>query len=423
MASPSPTHGSTPLPVSSLRAVSPTPSVSERVIERFGGIRPMAHKLEIPVTTVQGWKKRGVIPSNRLNDLCSAARRHGIILDENDLKAIGLAEALSDEPAVGTTETTSPSPVLSSSSALDPVSSPEPRIEPAPAGSESQVSVFPSVTTAMDNKPSQVLTAIPALSPNAWAGISLAAAVVTLIGVGVALINTPTSPLWQSKIGTLESQMSTVSASQSTTTAALVTRLTSLERSLPELERKIGNSVPVAQLLAMNQLRASLISSAPFTAELASVLLSGITNPGLKATLDRLTPVASGIATQDDLALWFPETAWEISQAATAGDPGARLLDRTTGWMASWARSLHRATFDPAGTSFRTILADAGAALVGGDLAGTVEQLSRLTGPAADAALPWLTAARARLTADQARALLGDHMLALSAPILPGLGK
>lgn len=48
------------------------------IIERFGGIRPMARKLSEPVTTVQGWKKRGVIPSNRLNQITQAALEHNI---------------------------------------------------------------------------------------------------------------------------------------------------------------------------------------------------------------------------------------------------------------------------------------------------------------------------------------------------------
>ncbi|MCW2235757.1 COG4223 family protein [Azospirillum canadense] len=74
----------------------PTPSDSspaaggpavERIIERFGGIRPMAHKLDIPVTTVQGWKKRGAIPLNRHADLRAAAAKHRITLDEADLEA------------------------------------------------------------------------------------------------------------------------------------------------------------------------------------------------------------------------------------------------------------------------------------------------------------------------------------------------
>jgi hypothetical protein len=54
---------------------------AEIVIELFGGIRPMAAKMGVPVTTVQGWKKRNVIPGNRRNDVIRAAAAHGIALD------------------------------------------------------------------------------------------------------------------------------------------------------------------------------------------------------------------------------------------------------------------------------------------------------------------------------------------------------
>ena len=35
-------------------------SDTETIIKAFGGIRPMASKLDVPVSTVQGWKQRGV---------------------------------------------------------------------------------------------------------------------------------------------------------------------------------------------------------------------------------------------------------------------------------------------------------------------------------------------------------------------------
>lgn len=55
---------------------------AEKIIERFGGIRPMATKLGIPVTTVQGWKKRDSIPDNRLDDVLAVARMHRIDLSD-----------------------------------------------------------------------------------------------------------------------------------------------------------------------------------------------------------------------------------------------------------------------------------------------------------------------------------------------------
>lgn len=54
----------------------------EEIIERFGGIRPMAGKLEVPVTTVQGWKKRNAIPRRREEQIIQAALEHNIELSD-----------------------------------------------------------------------------------------------------------------------------------------------------------------------------------------------------------------------------------------------------------------------------------------------------------------------------------------------------
>ena len=75
---------------------------AERIIAQFGGIRPMAHKLEVPVTTVQGWKKRGVIPEPRHAEIRQAAEARGIELDADVLRLA----AGQDEAAAGTQATT-----------------------------------------------------------------------------------------------------------------------------------------------------------------------------------------------------------------------------------------------------------------------------------------------------------------------------
>ena len=78
----------------------PNGTAAERIIEKFGGIRPMAHKLNMPVTTVQGWKKRGAIPSNRHPDLLAAASRHNVTLDQAELDAAAPAdERPTEEPS------------------------------------------------------------------------------------------------------------------------------------------------------------------------------------------------------------------------------------------------------------------------------------------------------------------------------------
>ncbi|MGO4125671.1 uroporphyrinogen-III synthase [Inquilinus sp. YAF38] len=75
-----------PLPEDALALPSEGPlTPTERVIEAFGGIRPMAAKLTVPVTTVQGWKRRNAIPEQRHADILAAAKTHGIALDPAEL--------------------------------------------------------------------------------------------------------------------------------------------------------------------------------------------------------------------------------------------------------------------------------------------------------------------------------------------------
>ena len=50
------------------------------IIKKFGGLRPMSSKINVPVSTIQGWKKRGRIPKSRHADIQSAAQLHDIEL-------------------------------------------------------------------------------------------------------------------------------------------------------------------------------------------------------------------------------------------------------------------------------------------------------------------------------------------------------
>lgn len=60
--------------------------VSE-IIEAFGGLRPMAGKLKVAVSTVQGWKERDSIPTARHSEILEAAKTHNIALDPAVLAA------------------------------------------------------------------------------------------------------------------------------------------------------------------------------------------------------------------------------------------------------------------------------------------------------------------------------------------------
>lgn len=58
------------------------------LIARFGGVRPMAGRLGVPVSTVQGWKQRDAIPLARREQIRTAAAEHGIDLDADMLAPV-----------------------------------------------------------------------------------------------------------------------------------------------------------------------------------------------------------------------------------------------------------------------------------------------------------------------------------------------
>ena len=68
----------------------PESTAALAVIELFGGIRPMANKLNVAVSTIQGWKERSHIPENRHEEVRAAARKHGIKLEDRLLASSGV---------------------------------------------------------------------------------------------------------------------------------------------------------------------------------------------------------------------------------------------------------------------------------------------------------------------------------------------
>ncbi|QJE73212.1 hypothetical protein HHL28_09030 [Aerophototrophica crusticola] len=154
------------------------------MIERFGGIRPMAAKLGIPVTTVQGWKKRGHIPENRRADILDAAARHTVALSEAELDA-----AMAPEPA-GASET--------EMEVIPPARQDDaPGLQPAVLPSEPMADTPPQPDPwAADFKPEPVpdreplppppspIPAAPSRKGNGLAAVALAASLLAL-GVGL----------------------------------------------------------------------------------------------------------------------------------------------------------------------------------------------------------------------------------------------
>ncbi len=60
------------LPAEELEASSDVVNLPQDVIQRFGGIRPMARAMKVPASTVASWKRRGRIPRHRRQEIAEA---------------------------------------------------------------------------------------------------------------------------------------------------------------------------------------------------------------------------------------------------------------------------------------------------------------------------------------------------------------
>lgn len=173
----------------------------DRIVERFGGIRPMANKLDIPVTTVQGWRKRGAIPLARHADLRVAATKHAIALDDADLDAATPTEeraAADSAPVTETTvaETPTTTPESPQTEATLNAAAPDDaaKLDAAPAAESSTAPVAESVAApaaSVEPPPSLPLPAPDYLDePRSASGFASALSIVALL-VGAAALAEP----------------------------------------------------------------------------------------------------------------------------------------------------------------------------------------------------------------------------------------
>ncbi|MBE9553881.1 MAG: hypothetical protein IMF05_10505, partial [Proteobacteria bacterium] len=169
------------------------PSIPDgEIIERFGGIRPMASKLGVAVTTVQGWKERGHIPEGRLPQIIAAAAELGV--------DIGLGKVLAPEPVRPAPEKKKPEPELVAEEIPEkkepePAPEPEPKPEPAPEPEpKPEPAPEPVPEPADEVMPAAAETVAPARPAGGVSWLALAVVIVLLAG---AIL---TRPLWESKL-------------------------------------------------------------------------------------------------------------------------------------------------------------------------------------------------------------------------------
>lgn len=159
-----------------------------------------------------------------------------------------------------------------------------------------------------------------------------------------------------------------------------------------------------ATVLAVQQLKAALAGSGPFSAQLASLRALARDDAELQAALASLEPrAANGIPSLAALQGSFPAVAAAVSRAgaARAGESwGERTLNRLAGLVT--VRRVGPAAVEAGGTEGALALAEQ--TLGAGDLAGAVAALDAVQGADAEPLQPWLADARARLVAERALA-------------------
>ena len=195
--------------------------------------------------------------------------------------------------------------------------------------------------------------------------------------------------------------------------AGIDERIEVLEKSRTGLGRTEAAARAIA--LSIGQLREALRTSVSFANQLEALKALAGEHPDIARAIAALeSRAASGIPTQATLRGRFNRTARDIVRAAV-GLASAGWADRARTWVSSLV-TIRRTAGDAPGDEAEAVVARAEAYLYAGDLIAAAEELARLSGPAADAAAPWLDDARARLAAEQVMATLHTYSISLLGP-------
>lgn len=372
----------------------------EALIERFGGLRPMAEKLGVPVSTVQGWKKRAAIPANRVGELRAAAERHHIVLTEADMEgAFRHEERGDDHPAEKAA-----SPAAAESAPSPAAAAPPPVITPPPVATS--VPQFASSTSC------------PPVSNRAVCLLATGAMALSFVA-GVLAMTVPSwSPSFGYALGLAESldtrvdQLEKRLGTGSPTSAPLRDRITALEKSAAAIETLMTTVPEAVNLIAVRDLRFLLTNGGPFYVELTVVRRTGTIPAPAQEALNAVAGRSQvGVPTNADLVASFNGMAAAVARAEVMKiDSG--LGDRLLGWAAGVAGSVQVAVTGDTklkGTGSR--LALAGAKLDAGDVRAAIDIVSAIGGPGNPAAAQWLTNARLRLAANEAGDLLQAYLV------------
>ena len=183
----------------------------------------------------------------------------------------------------------------------------------------------------------------------------------------------------------------------------------SMQRTAQRQTARLKAGAGEGLVLALGQLRQSVLSGVPYEADLAAVTALTGADETLLAATGTLAPWAkNGVATLRALLDRFPAMSRAVLQADPAGSGDF------------WSLTLHRVTSlvtvrrvgEVEGMETDAVLARAERRLAAGELAAAVELINGLAEPGREAAEGWLAGAKARLGAVAALAALQSKAIA-----------
>lgn len=446
---------------------------ADAIIEKFGGIRPMAAKLEVPVTTVQGWKKRNAIPVHRRDLIIKCAADHGIdvgaLLDESAAPQAAPAPRTRTDDMIFNAQQQSVNTgmwtaiivlgglliggallfgphVKSSLDQSGTIAQLENKI--ATLEAQQQVAAKPAEEKMVSEGVQQDLNLLKSQAQNLQTKLTDLQTEAKTMGADL-----------QAKIGAVAQTMSSESLSgvmlklqawsADPNTAPIVAQVTDKLASLmasarteeqlqaalqaaqqvPDALGETLRGVPpenlraAASLIAFNQFRAALErDNASFEKDLQ--LLKGLVakdDPGLADAIDKLAPkAADGVLTNEGLSAAFRSMAGDIVVASLAGED-VQIKDK----ISAQIHALVQVEKDGApvtGTDTQRRVQSAQNMIDQGDIPAAIVSLQGLEGAARLAAQPWIDQAQFSLLAGQIRDTVQNVIGTMPSTLPPGVG-
>ena len=325
---------------------------AETLIDRFGGIRPMANKMDVPVTTVQGWKKRNVIPANRRDDVIAAARLHNVdISDILDIESVANENTEGDAQTQAPALAQAPVPAPAQEAALEPIAEPvsvtltENLPEPAQKPEQAEEQTSDNVDALRESREGYVTMdeldqKLNALQKKNSSNNTVTAVAVLVIALGAVAaffwpqFQSKEAPTDNARLNTIEqnvanvqSDVNAVQEEQSTLRGLIPSNLqntiTDLQAKANETQAALGSALQTAETLSndlFSEDGANLKARVAKLEEYVQELSAG--SPVLSSLLSRFSSLTQTAQGQEMLSSSVADLAAVLGSAQDSGAQG-----------------------------------------------------------------------------------------------------